>query len=269
MNEGISFIVRIRNEEDVLEKSIRSLFKINVPHEIVLILHLCTDKSKEIAENLSKENPHIKIVEYLIPTSRAGYEMLCTDRCSTHSFVTYSMWCYKQTIYPWKFRWDADFVATDELIEYINNCSWFNDSTRTHQIYLNAVSPSGVSNTERYITSGNYEFTKHIFWEMICISEPTLTMYPSINIIHQSELSCKKKYWNNIPWFLDNKYLKENPEHYEEAITVLNRYIKLIEICGPEPNAHARAMNPENDDVYYKVNNNMNELKKFNIDPSY
>lgn len=267
MKEGISFIVRIRDEEEFLEKSIRSLFDLRIPHEILLVLHLCKDKSKEIAERLASENSHIRIVEYLTPTSRAGYEVLCTDVNSPHSFSYYSKWCYDQSIYPWKFRWDADFMATPELIEYINNCGWYPDSTKSHEVYLIAGSPSGVLNTERYITCGEFSFGKTYFWETIHIAQPSSSIYPTVTIIHQSELSNKKKYWDYTPWFLDNNYLKSNPQHYDEAFVVLNRYIKLIEICGPEPNGQARAMNPENNDVYYKVINNIEKLKQFGIDP--
>ena len=267
MKEGMSFIVRIRNEEKVLEQSIRSLFSIKIPHEILLVLHLCTDKSKQIAEELSKENKNIRIIEYSIPVSRAGYEILCTDKKSVHSFSAYSEWCYDQSIYPWKFRWDADFIATNELIDYINECSWCEDSTQSHELYFNAISPSGVENTERYITSGKYSFSKYYFWEMIELIQPVLVLYPGVNIIHQSELSDKKKYWNDIPWFLDMDYLKNHPEHHEEALTVFYRYLKVVEICGPEPNGHARAMNPEDEPVFFKVKDNIDKLKEFGIHP--
>ena len=52
--EGISFIIKVRNEETTLEQCIRSLFPLTVPHEIIVILHCCTDRSKEIAETLAK-----------------------------------------------------------------------------------------------------------------------------------------------------------------------------------------------------------------------
>ncbi len=266
MKEGISFIVRIRNEENVLEQSIRSLFSIKVPHEILLILHLCTDKSKQIAESLSKENKNIRILEYNTPISRPGYETLCTDTKSDHSIGTYYTWCYDQSVYPWKSKWDADFIATNELIDYINGSSWWEDSTQSHELFFNAVSPSGVKNTERYITSGTYTFSKYYFWEMIELKQPVLALYPGVDIIHQSELSDKKKYWNDVPWFLDMNYLNNHPEHHQEALTVFRRYLKVVEICGPEPNAHARAMNPEDEVVFFKVKDNIDKLKEFGID---
>ena len=100
MNDGISFMVRIRNEEQTLEKSIRSLFKLTIPHEINLILHCCTDNSLSIAKQLASENKNIKIYTYDYSISRAGYENLATDINSHHSLVHYYNYCafYKLTL---------------------------------------------------------------------------------------------------------------------------------------------------------------------------
>lgn len=268
MNEGLSFIVRIRNEEDNLEASIRSLFGIRVPHEILLILHLCTDRSKEIAEQLASECSAVRILEYNTPISRPGYEALCTDKNSPHSIMTYYTWCYNQSIYPWKCKWDADFIASPKFIEYVNSNRWCEDKTKSHALFVNAISPEGHQNAERYIVSGTFSFQKYWFWEVIEMKEPILTLYTQVEIEHKSLLSKKKTYWRSIPWFLDNDYLKLHPDHYEEAITVLNRYVKLIELCGPEINAQARASNPDSDVVFSTVKHNIEELREFGIHES-
>lgn len=261
--EGISFIVRIRDEEETLEKSIRSLFSLTIPHEILLILHLCKDKSKEIAEKLASENRNVKVIEYNVPISRAGYETLCTDKASPHSIMTYYTWCYNQARCCWRFKWDADFIATPELIQYINWCGWGNPG-HAHELFLDAVSPDST-NTERYLVCEKLTFDKHYFWEQISSETSVKRLWPGVGIIHDSTLSNKKKYWEHVPWFLDYSYLKDHPEHLNEALTVSKRYIKVIEICGPEPNGQARASNPECKDVQYKVIQNMEALEKHGI----
>lgn len=261
--EGISFIVRIRDEEDTLEKSIRSLFSITISHEILLILHLCNDKSKEIADRLASENPNIKVIEYNTPISRAGYETLCTDKDSPHSIMTYYTWCYTQAKYAWKFKWDADFISTPELVQYINWCSW-GYSSDSHELFLDAVSPE-ATNTERYLVCANLKFEKYYFWEQISLQQPVKRLWPGVNIIHDSTLSKKKKYWEYTPWFLDYEYLKDHPEHLKEALSVSKKYIKTTEICGTEPNGQARASNPECKDIQYKVIQNMEALEKYGI----
>jgi glycosyltransferase involved in cell wall biosynthesis len=87
--EGISFIIRARNEEATLEESIRSLLEVTVPKEIIVILHLCTDSSQAIATRLASENSCIRVYTYDVEISRAGYETLATDTNSPHSLMTY------------------------------------------------------------------------------------------------------------------------------------------------------------------------------------
>lgn len=117
---GISFIVRIRDEEDVLYDSISSLKALTIPHEIILILHLCIDSSPQIAEKLANENPNIRVIFYNHEVSKAGYETLATDADSDHSFVKYSNWCFNLKKYPWVFKWDADFLSSEGLIKFLN-----------------------------------------------------------------------------------------------------------------------------------------------------
>lgn len=261
--EGISFVVRIRDEEETLESSIRSLFDIKVPHEILLIHHLCTDRSLEISKKLAEENPNVRVLEYNIPISRAGYETLVTNKNSPHSIMTYYTWCFSQAKYPWRFKWDADFIMSPELLEYINWCSWGKSET-SHEIFLTAKSAES-DNSERYLICGNIHFDKYYFWEIIQLERPVVNIWPNLSFEHRSLLSKKKSYWNNPPWFFDKEYLKKNPHHIDEAIDVIKRYMKVVEICGPEPDAQARASNPVSANVFTTVRDKTKELEDAGI----
>ena len=121
MSSGISFIVRVRNEEKTLEESILSLFNLTIPHEINIILHCCTDNSENIARKLSKQNNNINIFIYDKKLSRAGYETLATDSTSAHSIVKYTNYCFSTGKYSWKFKWDADFLCIrNNFIDLVN-----------------------------------------------------------------------------------------------------------------------------------------------------
>jgi glycosyltransferase involved in cell wall biosynthesis len=233
---GISFIVRVRNEEATLGESIRSLLDITVPKEIIVILHLCTDKSHEIAKKLASENSCIHIYTYDIEISRAGYETLATDKDSSHSFITYCNWCFAKAKYLWKCKWDADFTLTPELLNYINTNDWSNHS---QIIVLGAKNSSAIENNS-YFTSCDVKFVKHIFWEV-----PYFKYYPDkykkriltdIFINHNSELSSLKTYWKSEPW-----YRKEDSD---EARIVRERMDRLTNDFGTEPVGLARSMNP-------------------------
>lgn len=264
--EGISFIVRVRDEEATLEESIRSLFALTIPYEIVIILHLCRDSSKEIAERLSRENSNVRVLTYDHPISRAGYENLCTDEDSPHSIVNYYNWCFSQGKLLWRFKWDADFVASPEFIQYLNWIAW-GPYPSNCEIFFPAISEDS-ENTERYLFTGDFRYKKYIFWEILSMTGQTARIFPEkVYIYHKSALKNKKSYWENTPWFLDYSYLQTNPEYLKEAIEVLQRYIKLIEICGPEINGQARASCPDSTNVFYKIKNSYSLLEENGIFP--
>uniref|UniRef100_A0A6C0KAG5 Glycosyltransferase 2-like domain-containing protein n=1 Tax=viral metagenome TaxID=1070528 RepID=A0A6C0KAG5_9ZZZZ len=241
--EGISFIVRIRNEETTLVRSVRSLISITIPHEIVLILHRCTDKSPEIAASLAKENPHVRILTYDHAVSRAGYETLATDATSDHSFIRYSNWCAGQARYPWIFRWDADFVMTRPLMDYINKQEWVPKNLR---IGLTAKNKTH-ENKEYYLYQSSVQTKKYIFWEASVFPSDviSLRLENTFYVIHVSELSDVKTYWTEPPWF-------ETDESHE-AREVKERYDKLVAEFGPEPTGMARASNPKCTDIFSKI----------------
>lgn len=245
--EGISFVVRVRNEEATLEDSIRSLLNITIPKEILIFLHLCTDRSHEIATRLASENACIQLFTYNVEISRAGYETLATDANSPHSLSTYYNWCFSKAKHVWKCKWDADFTLTPELLQYINTNKW-----SEHSKIINIGAKNGTS-VERgdYFFSCDVKYVKHIFWEVHYFTYyPNIykkTVLSDIFINHNSELSSIKSYWKEEPWYLH--------ENSEEARTVKSRMEKLIAEFGPEPTGLARSMNPECNPICLRIMN--------------
>jgi glycosyltransferase involved in cell wall biosynthesis len=239
--EGISFIIKVRNEEATLEQCIRSLIPITIPHEIIVILHCCTDRSKIIAETLAKDHSNISIHEYSVEISKAGYETLATDVDSPHSLMTYYNWCISKAKYLWKCKWDADFCMTPELLTYIhtNQELW---KKQSKILRLGAKNSTTVEMGD-YFTSCKLNYVKYMFWEV-----PYYQYYPDIYkkhvltdifITHCSELKDVKPYWLRVPWY--------ETEESEEARRVKSRMEQLVKDFGPEPVGLARSMNPECD----------------------
>jgi len=242
--QGISFMIRVRNEEETLDESIRSLSNLTIPHEIIIILHCCTDKSQEIAEQLQKENDKIKIFKYEYEISRAGYENLATDIDSVHSLATYYNYCLSKTTLPWIFKWDADFSASSNLIDYLNNNTW---EKQNKQIYICATNHEGLNNTECYLSCNLEKYIKFLFWEVPCwnyINEK-ITLPEDIHISHISYLTKLKSYWKEDPW-----YIKEDTE---EANIVKERIKQLEKDFGVEKPGLARAQNPECDGPFLAI----------------
>jgi len=230
---GISFVIRARNEEATLETCIRSLFALTIPYEIVVVLHLCTDRSKEIVEALQRENDKIKIYEFGVEVSRPGYETLATDVDSEHSFVRYSNWCIQRAALPWIFRWDADFVASPGLLQFLNQREW---PSISGQYYLEARN-SVHNNREMYLVCGLSNYCKYLFWEVpyyiSYIGSSPSSAPDDAYIEHASELSNVKQFWKRTPWY--------ETEDSNEARTVKERILRLTAEFGEEPHAMARA----------------------------
>jgi hypothetical protein len=245
MLSGISFIVRVRNEEKTLESSIRSLFNLNIPHEINIILHCCSDKSETIARSLANENKNINIFTYDKKISRAGYETLATDASSEHSIMTYYNYCFGTGKYIWKFKWDADFTASSELIDFLNSKTWEYEEA----YYVIDYKMKSLRAGEKYLFCPFYKYYKYLFWEVnthgnnakrYVLDEPYF-------IYHNSELEEIKTYWNEEPWYLT--------EDSDEARIVEQRIERLTNDFGKEPVGMARALNPDCDSFCINISN--------------
>ena len=248
MSEGISFMMRVRNEEQTLEESVRSLFSLTIPYEIVVVLHLCTDRSRAIAEQLQRENNRIRIFEYTVETSRAGYETLATDSSSPHSLMTYYNWCAKKTTLPWIFKWDGDFVASDGLIQFLNNGSW--EKRPDGGRFQIEARNSDDSNKEVYLSCGLIGYGKSIFWETpitLCIPEDLKICPENAHIIHKTYFSEIKQHWARIPWY--------TAEDTDDARIVQHRMNRLETDFGKEPHALVRCGNVELDSFFLKISN--------------
>lgn len=196
---GISFITRCHNEQDNIVNAITSLEKLRVPYEIIIILHRSTDSSQELVFDLADKFP-ISIVKYSKQISRAGYETLITPAHHPNSLISYVNWCFSHAKHNWIFRWDADFVATDELINFLNSLDpAHNDPT----VYKIRCDLGDHITAEHYLNNCLHSFKKFKFWEIAeynCKNpkfkwpenNATIISIPRTNL---------KKYWDNRPWF--------------------------------------------------------------------
>lgn len=240
---GVSFLIRARDEEKTIGQSIESLLALTIPHEIIIVLHLCTDRSEEIVSAFSEANDQIKVYTYEHEISRAGYQTLATDKASKHHLVTYSNWCFDKANYPWIFKWDADFIATNDLITFLNERDWVKEK----KAYRICAKNSTHCNKEPYLMSGVIGYSKYIFWEVMTFSHGTeFNEVPdNVYIEHSSELDDIKSYWNKDPWYLTSDKA--------EASLVISRMESLEQEFGPEPVGMARASNPECDTLFFKI----------------
>lgn len=227
LKPGISFIMRIRNEETYLQDSITSLSHITVPHEIVAILHKCTDKSKQILQDAQLRGQPIRIFETHQNLSRAGYETLATPGSNPESLVHFYKWCFSKAIYQWNFKWDADFTASPELIQFLNKDLVLNEESPIKYV-IPCKMTEQIVNREHYLFNCLVTYTKHVFWEIPSFKEGVENRSIAA-IIHTIPPTVLKPYWLEPPWFVGT------------GSAVEKNYQKIVDLCGSEPYGASRA----------------------------
>ena len=232
--EGISFLVKVHNEEATLYESVMSLAGILVSYEILIFLNACTDASAQIARSLENANPRVKVFEYNVTLSRPGYETLATDDNSTHRISRYYNWCLSHAKYKWIAKWDADFEMTDGLRDYLNTM----DLRRDVILRLGARSRDGAVEMNNYFSSCLHGYKKDLFTEMAGFAPRCPTEVLDHHIDHLSSLSNVKSYWHRPGWF--------TRELSEEAGKVAWRVKRLTEEFGQEPVGNVRSENINN-----------------------
>jgi hypothetical protein len=111
----VSAMVRVRNEEEFLVASVRSIAPF--VEEIVILDNASTDATPELIRSLARELPAVRTASYPHKIARVGSEKLAVVRAerrpSPGLMSTYSNWAMRQCSCPFILRWDADMIATD------------------------------------------------------------------------------------------------------------------------------------------------------------
>lgn len=213
----------------------RSLFELVVVYEILIILHRCVDASAAIAARLAAENPRIRILQYTEAVSRPGYETLATDTESQHSLIRYYNWCRQQARYMWHAKWDADFMATAGLVQWINSAGIWGAPNQI--VRIAARGDDGGVEWGDYFSSCLSHYFKDVFWETpYYVFDPSLHVkhvLTDVWIEHRSAVAVLKEYWREEPWFW--------MENTTEALRVRGRIALLMAEFGAEERGTARS----------------------------
>jgi len=115
----ISAVMRIKNEEEFLERSVNSI--IDLVDELVFIDNCSTDRSPEIIADFCARYPaKVKAFNYPHKIARYGDEMLKLGatkkgRKSPSFLPNYYNWSTAQCAGPYVLKWDGDTIATKAL----------------------------------------------------------------------------------------------------------------------------------------------------------
>ena len=243
MDPVVSFVVRVRNEEATLADSLTSLFALQFPVQVVVVLQLCVDDSEAIVERVRQMSPaHVTwlISKFDLPCSRAGLETWITPAEHPQSFVRFSNFCFGLATARWKFKWDADFVATPAFLDFMNSRRFDVDGPTVWSLHYK--NPDDSVGCEPYLSNCLTQYRKYNFWEVPQWVSGAKQIKNDKHEAweHRSPLVNIKPYWMDEPWFFGN----------DNALTAA--YKAAVEQVGPEPIGAARANNPACDVFYFK-----------------
>lgn len=263
MEPGLSFVVRARNEEERIENALMSLAKLTIPYEIVVVLHLCTDRTEEITLACREKLGHdkVRVFYYDEPVSRAGLENVITSAKSKHSLVSFYTFSFSRAKYKWQFKYDADFIMTDSLAAWLNSWGAPHEPPTVYKIFCRI---GDKKNHEPYLFNCLTHYTKYVFWETPAFDREVVAWELSEDCYIQScDATVIKSYWDQRPWFLRGDIKDEDRE---EAAELEEKYKRLIAITGKPPRGMARAQSESYEVFFWACYNNQKQLKEYGID---
>jgi hypothetical protein len=121
----ISAMVRVKNEEEFLYASVKSIR--DCVDEIILVDNMSTDRTPSIIATLQKEDP-AKVVCHHYPhvIGKVGKESwdLAADphaRSLPNLSANYYNWCLRRCSKPFILKWDGDMIALDSFRTALND----------------------------------------------------------------------------------------------------------------------------------------------------
>lgn len=146
---GTSFIIRARNEEQNITECLTSIA--DIADEVIFVDHLSTDRTYEIASEISRKYDNIKVFRYNREVPKAGINYKNNIKLVGNSLSNYYNFCLSKSTKKTIIKWDADFIANrSNLLEMIKEFNlsnrddkfslWFSGETlfiKSEKMYIN------------------------------------------------------------------------------------------------------------------------------------
>ena len=112
-NTGLTFLIRAKNEEKNVKMCLESLLEHTKDLDNIEIIYI-DNNSNDDTYDLAKEFKDVKVLKYEKEVRKVGEKD--EDKISIHEFYN---WCLEQTSKDNIVKWDADFVANENLRDVI------------------------------------------------------------------------------------------------------------------------------------------------------
>lgn len=201
---GISFIIRARNEENVVEQCVMSI--IDIADEIIFVDHLSTDETFNIVDKLSKKYPHIKLYKFSNEIPKCGVEYKNNIKKCSYSIADYYNYCLNFATCKNIIKWDCDYIANKKnLINMINK---YNLRNRDEAFCVKFVGQSLFLTDNKCFIN-----TKSIYDEYRVHSKKNGFMFEDYDIcegLDNNYFKRARKYIYNFPCFYEIKTTNKN-----------------------------------------------------------
>jgi len=167
--EGVTFLIRARNEEQNVEECIESI--LDVADEIIFVDHLSTDNTYQKVNEISKINKKVKLFKYDREVPKPGFNYRENVIKIGNSISNYYNFCLSKVTKKNIIKWDADFLGvSDNLSEMIEKFDLKNREDRFSLWFTGKT--LFKHNNENYVNENSYyneyrafSMVKGVKWE--------------------------------------------------------------------------------------------------------
>lgn len=196
---GISAFVRCKNEEEYIVASLMSAYR--VFDEIVVILNNSTDGTRGLVEDLMRDHPKIRLLNYdyeCVPSGPGYIEEI--RKTPDGSLARYYNWCLEQTTYSHVCKWDGDMIAIAPLEQVREELDTYN------VIMFDGYDVLGEYTTdlEARIFKYNPKRARYVDWDLYEIFEHDYSEVRRIEEKCYIHMKLVKKDWLHKQWLCPN-----------------------------------------------------------------
>ena len=237
-SKGVSFVCRVKDEAEFLNKNLASFYGLDINYEIIVVMNDCSDNTEEVVDKHIAAGLPIRKYKYDTKIAVSGLPHLCTPITSFKSMCSFSIYALSKARMSYIFWWDADFKMNDQIKGYLKNIDY--DNKDNVMIRFNAMLPwSEISNEEIYLTNCLVGMKKGVFTEVRLYNPDSREIRTGIPIHCQDKEDSPKDYWFEDPWFVGTESRIEK------------KYNMIIEKEGKPNPLSFRASDPNFDGQYW------------------
>lgn len=169
--------------------------------EIVVILNNSTDRTRELVDDLIRDHPKIRLMEYSYKCSPIGpgyYESVLDQ--PEASLAKYYNWCVELTSFSHVCKWDGDMIATPEF-EQVRDLIPTSDV-----VVFDGYDILGEHTTDPEPRIFRYDTTRarYVDWDLYEILEHDYSNVARVDPKCYLHMKLVKKEWLNKKWSSPN-----------------------------------------------------------------